>query len=196
MKSAPVAEGNKKPNSKSDTVKGGLIVLAILFVLILVTGGKAASSKTSLPTTPPVELQIDSKNPDTASLTSQIEKFFKDDNLGTPSLIEITNYEGGGYGVYINYIGSTTDMKLVKYQMATAYIDLHKTGKNIKAVSLFNYAQTQDKFGNRGTSPFFKTLISAEDWSKINWSADEANLTQDTLPGIWSVTQDYSSKIH
>ncbi len=80
--------------------------------------------------------------------------------------------------------------------MAIADTGLHKSGANIQAMSLYDYAHVQDLGGNDSHKPYYKTLIQPEAIAKVNWNADEADLTQDILPSVWSVTQDYSSQVH
>jgi hypothetical protein len=169
-----------------------LLLGAVIFVVALNTGSHGSPAPSP---TPSIQVQVDTTSAETSQLTGQIEKLFKDKNLGQLTRIEITNYEGGGYGVYLEYQG-LADVKLAKYQMATAYIGLHKTGANIQAMSLYDYAHVQDAGGNDGHKPYLKTLMQPEAIAKVNWSADEADLTQDILPSAWSVTQDYSSQVH
>jgi hypothetical protein len=184
----------KKPNGKSERRKaiiGAIVFAVILFGLVSITGGHSSATKTvasNLPTC----ANTDNK----CQIQNDVQKYLTDNSLKSKN-IEVVDYDGGGYGVYTDYIFNTTSLTATKYTMENYYLMLHKTGENIRAASAFQYVDTQDKYGNgNGTTAFYKTLIGDPDWSKINLSQPDADLLEQTIPSVWSVTQDYSSQVH
>jgi hypothetical protein len=177
---------------------GGLTIL--MFICFGVTSGGSNQPNTTSTSTPNpspnVTLDVDSPSEHTQKIVNATESFFskKNDN-GTVTNIEVADYDGGGYGVYVQYTG-VASVRVAESVMANGYLAIHKSGEDIRAVSIYSYFDAQDKYGNASVQPYYKTLIEATDWAKINWNEDDGNLTTNVIPGVWSVTQNYSQNVH
>ena len=170
----------------------GILVIVILFFTFGHHGNKPAVTASPAPS---IQMQIDHPSSDTDKITQAIKKSFKDNNIGDPTNIEMTDYDGGGYGVYIEYHG-IANVKTSKTEMAQVYLAIHKTGENIRAASMYDYAAVTDSYGNSSWSPYLKTILDADAMSKINWSDGEGDLIYSILPGLMVATLDFSSQIH
>ena len=75
---------------------------------------------------------------------------------------------------------------MIEYGMEDAYLALHKSGKDITAMSVAAYLPLTDKYGNSSDVMVYKTLLSKEQADQINWSNDDT--AKAAIGRVWDVT--------
>ncbi len=99
----------------------------------------------------------------------------------------------GGYGVFVEFNGNdnlTTKMTKggIEMDMSGLYIALYTSDLDVRSASAAAYLQLIDKYGKTSDVIVYKSILDKDVADKVNWSADNAMLKLQILPGIWTTS--------
>lgn len=142
-----------------------------------VVEGQPTTTATPIPQSP--EQKIEAKV--RASLTGN-------DKIREVTVIKQVN---GGYGVMVHFNASdnlSEDFikKSIWGDMAKIYTALYKEPMDIATASLFAHFPMKDKYGNSSDEVVMKTSLDKGEATKVNWNQDQATLSLQILPQVWT----------
>ena len=110
---------------------------------------------------------------------------------GTFRAINVVPQDSGGIGAFVEInapknLPPSFTKTMVEYGMEDAYLALHKSGKDVTAMSVAAYLPLTDKYGNTSDVMVYKTLLRKDQADKINWSDDDT--ARNAIGHVWDVT--------
>lgn len=110
--------------------------------------------------------------------------------------VDVINLNDGSYTVMIKYnadegYSSSSTRKDIIYTSSQMFKTIYKeTGKEIMQAGIFAYYPLTDKYGNNSDEVVYKCTLDKETADKVNWDQNENQLFSQTLPNLWSASND------
>ncbi|OQB05866.1 MAG: hypothetical protein BWY19_00750 [bacterium ADurb.Bin212] len=197
---------NKKQKMNQGVVKyclGPFVLLILIMVIVLVIVLIADNSNIK-----PIESNKTKTNDSNASnINKSDEDIIKDtitakysgkNNRDQDKIrsIRVTSQVDGGYGVIVEFnadelLSQSSTRKDIIYTSSQMLKTIYKeTGKEIKQAAIFAYYPMTDKYGNNSDEVVYKCTFDKETADKVNWGQDENQLFWQTLPNLWTASND------
>lgn len=116
-------------------------------------------------------------------------------NIGKDYLrkVDVTAQAGGGWGVFAEYNAAdnvSTDLrkKGIQIKMSEIYTALFTSGKDVRQASVAAYFPLKDASGKEFDGTVYKTVLTKDAASKVNFNEDKNVLNTKVVPGVWETT--------
>lgn len=116
-------------------------------------------------------------------------------NIGKDYLrkVDVTAQADGGWGVFVEYnaadnVSTNLRKKGIEIKMSEIYTALYTSGKDVRQVSVAAHFPLKDAGGKEFDGTVYKTVLTKDAASKINFNEDKNLLNTKVIPGAWETT--------
>lgn len=107
--------------------------------------------------------------------------------------VDVAAQADGGWGVFVEYnaadnVSTELRKKGIEIKMSEIYAELYTSGKDVRQASVAAYFPLKDAGGNEFDGTVYKTVLTKDAASKINFNEDKNVLNTKVIPGIWETT--------
>jgi hypothetical protein len=181
-------EKQEMSNKDKATGIGTLIVIGVIIVGIIIIANIMSSGGDTKTTTQ--TQTIDTTLPDDEQLQQIVKNSlttYNNDTEDQTRKIDVVKRPDGGYGVFVEYNADAFNKLLINGEMASIYIALYTSDKDVQSASVSAYSPMIDKYGNSSDVLVYKSILDKATADKVNFTADRAALEVSILPGVWDI---------
>lgn len=201
---------NQKQKMNQGVVKyclGPFVLLILIMVIVLIIVLLVDNSDIKLTESNGTKTNDSSASNDKPSINKSDIDIIKDTitakysgknnrDVDTIRSVDVIDLKDGSYTVTIKYnadelLSQSSTRKDIIYTSSQMFKTIYKeTGKEIKQAGIFAYYPMTDKYGNNSDDVVYKCTLDKETADKVNWGQDENQLFWQTLPNLWTASND------